>query len=142
MDETHNPLWAAISGLSSAVRAGAQPAAPDAVADGGDRGGGASLFPRLGGEFLPKLEEGNSGARDHAADDLAASMARSSPTACAQRSCVSRSRDVVSQVGRPDDGTETTGFFNIEFFGRSQARLALAARADQAANWSADRREA
>ena len=24
--------------------------------------------------------------------------------------------DVVSQVGRPDDGTDTTGFFNTEYF--------------------------
>ena len=25
-------------------------------------------------------------------------------------------KQVVSQVGRPDDGTDTTGFFNTEYF--------------------------
>jgi cobalt-zinc-cadmium resistance protein CzcA len=75
-----------------------------------------SLFPRLGGQFLPKLEEGNIWAR--ATMPLTISLDHSAELANRMRS-VFRSfpevGTVVSQVGRPDDGTETTGFFNIEF---------------------------
>jgi cobalt-zinc-cadmium resistance protein CzcA len=78
-------------------------------------GGVLSLFPYLGGEFLPKLEEGNIWTRatmplsislDHGAD-LARRMRRvflSLPEV----------KNVVSQLGRPDDGTDATGFFNLE----------------------------
>jgi heavy metal efflux system protein len=71
----------------------------------------------LGLEFLPKLEEGNLWIR--------ATM----PTSIsleAGDSYVNRIRNilksypevvtVVSQHGRPDDGTDATGFFNAEFF--------------------------
>ena len=34
---------------------------------------------------------------------------------------------VVSQLGRPDDGTETTGFFNIEFSVDLKPQPAMAA---------------
>ncbi len=75
-----------------------------------------SLFPRLGGEFLPKLEEGNIWAvatmpltisLDHGAE-LTARMRHTFMS-------FPEVGQVVSQLGRPDDGTETTGFFNIEF---------------------------
>jgi heavy metal efflux system protein len=78
--------------------------------------GGLSLFPRLGGEFLPKLEEGNIWA--HAIMPTTINLPRGAEL-------VSQMRDVflsfpevasvVSQLGRPDDGTETTSFFSIEF---------------------------
>jgi heavy metal efflux system protein len=77
---------------------------------------GLSLFPRLGGEFLPKLEEGNIWA--HAIMPTTINL----PTGAKM---VSRMRaiflsypevtNIVSQLGRPDDGTETTSFFSIEF---------------------------
>lgn len=73
-------------------------------------------FPRLGGEFLPKLEEGNIWAR--ATLPLSSSLSYADDVARRARE-VFRSfpevTDVVSQVGRPDDGTDTTGFFNVEF---------------------------
>jgi heavy metal efflux system protein len=76
---------------------------------------GLSLFPYLGGEFLPKLEEGNIWAR--ATLPLTTSLRHGDEVARGIRS-VFRSfpevRMAVSQVGRPDDGTDTTGFFNIE----------------------------
>jgi cobalt-zinc-cadmium resistance protein CzcA len=76
---------------------------------------GLSLFPYLGGEFLPKLEEGNIWAR--ATLPLTTSLRHADEVARGIRS-VFRSfpevRMAVSQVGRPDDGTDTTGFFNIE----------------------------
>jgi cobalt-zinc-cadmium resistance protein CzcA len=78
---------------------------------------GLALFPFLGGEFLPKLEEGNIWAR--ATLPLTASLSRANEVAHRVRR-VARSfpevSAVVSQVGRPDDGTDATGFFNVEFF--------------------------
>ncbi|MBV8870432.1 MAG: efflux RND transporter permease subunit, partial [Acetobacteraceae bacterium] len=71
----------------------------------------------LGLEFLPKLEEGNFWIRAtmptsislEAGDDYVNRMRqvmRSFPEV----------ETVVSQHGRPDDGTDSTGFFNTEFF--------------------------
>ncbi len=75
-----------------------------------------SLFPLLGGQFLPKLEEGNIWA--HATMPLTISLEHGAKL-CNQMRAVFKSfpevTSVVSQLGRPDDGTETTGFFNIEF---------------------------
>ena len=75
-----------------------------------------SLFPLLGGQFLPKLEEGNIWA--HATMPLTISLEHGARL-CNQMRAIFKSfpevTTVVSQLGRPDDGTETTGFFNIEF---------------------------
>ncbi len=75
-----------------------------------------SMFPLLGGEFLPKLEEGNIWA--HATMPLTISLDHGA-TLCNRMRRVLMSfpevTTVVSQLGRPDDGTETTGFFSIEF---------------------------
>ena len=79
-------------------------------------GGVLSLFPLLGGQFLPKLEEGNIWA--HATMPLTISLEHGARL-CNQMRSVFKSfpevATVVSQLGRPDDGTETTGFFSIEF---------------------------
>jgi cobalt-zinc-cadmium resistance protein CzcA len=77
---------------------------------------GYSLFPRLGGEFLPKLEEGNIWAR--ATMPLTISLDHGAQLTNRMRAVFlsfPEVTNVVSQLGRPDDGTETTGFFNIEF---------------------------
>jgi cobalt-zinc-cadmium resistance protein CzcA len=74
-----------------------------------------SLFPRLGGEFLPKLEEGNIWAR--ATMPLSISLDHGAHLASRMREVFlsfPEVRSVVSQVGRPESGTETTGFFNVE----------------------------
>jgi cobalt-zinc-cadmium resistance protein CzcA len=74
------------------------------------------LFPALGGQFLPKLEEGNIWAR--ATMPLTISLDHGAALASRMRRVFMlfpEVSNVVSQVGRPDDGTETTGFFNIEF---------------------------
>jgi len=74
------------------------------------------LFSMIGGEFMPKLEEGNLWIRTTLPQDVgfdyAARLAdemrgilRSFPEV----------KQVLSQVGRPDDGTDTTTFNNIEF---------------------------
>ncbi len=75
-----------------------------------------AMFPLLGGEFLPKLEEGNIWA--HAIMPLTISLEHGAVmTAKMRRIFMSfpEVTQVVSQLGRPDNGTETTGFFNVEF---------------------------
>jgi cobalt-zinc-cadmium resistance protein CzcA len=74
------------------------------------------LFWAIGGEFMPKLEEGNLWIRatlpqdvsfdyaTHLADEMRGIL-RSFPEV----------QQVVSHVGRPDDGTDVTTFNNIEF---------------------------
>jgi len=77
---------------------------------------GLAQFPRLGGEFLPKLEEGNIWAR--ATLPLSTSLSHANEVARRAREIFTsfpEVTDVISQTGRPDDGTDATGFFNIEF---------------------------
>ncbi len=75
----------------------------------------ASL-PLIGGEFMPKLEEGNLWVRASLPNTISFSYA--SQLADQMRAIIRKSpqvTSVVSQLGRPDDGTETTSFFNCEF---------------------------
>lgn len=78
---------------------------------------GLLQFDRLGGEFLPKLEEGNIWAR--ATLPLTTSLINADDVAGGVRRIFQSFPEVttvVSQAGRPDDGSDTTGFFNVEFF--------------------------
>jgi cobalt-zinc-cadmium resistance protein CzcA len=84
----------------------------------------------LGREFMPKLEEGNFWIR--ASLPVSVSLEQSSRYVGRMRGIVlgcpasgvcdpkTRSRPeirtVVSQLGRPDDGTDPVGFYNIELF--------------------------
>ena len=71
----------------------------------------------LGLEFLPKLEEGNLWVR--ATFPQSISLEDSDVYVNRMRVLMSRYPEVqtvVSQHGRPDDGTDATGFFNAEFF--------------------------
>jgi cobalt-zinc-cadmium resistance protein CzcA len=74
------------------------------------------LLPFLGGEFMPKLEEGNLWVRATLPQDVsfetAVNMADQIRQDLRQYPVVTR---VISQVGRPDDGTDTASFNNIEF---------------------------
>ena len=71
----------------------------------------------IGSEFLPHLDEGAIWVRGTLAPSTG-------PTAGVDTMNKARVilaafpevTDVVSQVGRPDDGTDTTGFFNTEYF--------------------------
>jgi cobalt-zinc-cadmium resistance protein CzcA len=76
-----------------------------------------ALFPLLGGEFMPKLEEGNLWIR--ATLPMSVSLEQSAKYVGRMREIVRRHGEVttvVSQLGRPDDGTDVSGFFNIELF--------------------------
>jgi cobalt-zinc-cadmium resistance protein CzcA len=72
---------------------------------------------RIGSEFLPHLDEGAIWARGTLAPstgpDEGSSLMEKARLALASFPEVTQ---VVSQVGRPDDGTDTTGFFNTEYF--------------------------
>ena len=101
-----------------------------------------SLFPLLGGQFLPKLEEGNIWA--HATMPLTISLDHGAKL-CNQMRSIFKSfpevTTVVSQLGRPDDGTETAGFFNIEFSVDLKPDDRVAGRHDQTETGQADRRQ-
>jgi heavy metal efflux system protein len=71
----------------------------------------------LGLEFLPKLEEGNLWIR--ASFPQSVSLEESDDYVNRMRLLMTRYPEVqgvVSQHGRPDDGTDATGYFNAEFF--------------------------
>ncbi|HZS38351.1 MAG TPA: efflux RND transporter permease subunit [Polyangia bacterium] len=77
----------------------------------------AALFPLLGGEFMPKLEEGNFWIR--ATLPMSISLDQSAKYVGRMRAILRKHDEivtVVSQLGRPDDGTDVSGFFNIELF--------------------------
>jgi len=118
MKETHNIVWESFHRFyhNLFVRILRRPRLT-LLAIGLILAAGLSFFPYLGGEFLPKLEEGNIWAR--ATLPLTTSLINSDGIARgARRTFLSfpEVKDVVSETGRPDDGTDTTGFFNIEFF--------------------------
>ena len=71
----------------------------------------------LGSEFLPHLDEGALWVRASMPMSISPGMA-DSLTARMRTKLMGfpEVTDVVSQLGRPDDGTDATGFFNAEFF--------------------------
>jgi cobalt-zinc-cadmium resistance protein CzcA len=76
-----------------------------------------ALFPLLGREFMPKLEEGNFWIR--ATLPMSISLQQSEKYTGRMRGILRSHPEVVSvvsQLGRPDDGTDVSGFFNIELF--------------------------
>src|SRR5476649_2803841 len=71
----------------------------------------------IGLEFLPKLEEGNMWIR--ATMPASISLETGNDYANRMRKLLKgfpEAETVISQHGRPDDGTDSTGFFNAEFF--------------------------
>jgi cobalt-zinc-cadmium resistance protein CzcA len=70
----------------------------------------------LGGEFMPALEEGNLWVRATMPVDIAFEQASRLATEVREIfHQVPEVTGVVSQLGRPDDGTDPTSFFNAEF---------------------------
>ncbi|HZQ75000.1 MAG TPA: CusA/CzcA family heavy metal efflux RND transporter [Burkholderiales bacterium] len=79
--------------------------------------GAAALVPALGLEFLPKLEEGNLWIRASMPPSI--SLEEANGHVNRMRSIIKgfpETVTVISQNGRPDDGTDATGFFNAEFY--------------------------
>jgi cobalt-zinc-cadmium resistance protein CzcA len=75
------------------------------------------LSGAIGSEFLPHLDEGSIWARGTLPSSTgptdAARVVREARQTLAKFPEVTQ---VVSQMGRPDDGTDVTGFFNTEYF--------------------------
>jgi cobalt-zinc-cadmium resistance protein CzcA len=75
------------------------------------------LAPRLGTEFLPALEEGNLWIRASMPPTI--SLEAAMPAVTRMREILLSHPEVitvVSQHGRPDNGSDASGFFNAEFF--------------------------
>jgi cobalt-zinc-cadmium resistance protein CzcA len=80
-------------------------------------GGFLAFSGVIGSEFLPHLDEGAIWVRG----SLAPSTGPTESLAIADHARIVLASfpevtQVVSQIGRPDDGTDTTGFFNTEYF--------------------------
>ncbi len=96
-----------------------------------------ALLPALGREFMPELEEGNLWIRGTFPINI-------SPAAASRKGDQARKimqqfpeiEVVVAQNGRPDDGTDPTGFYNVEFFVPLKPRSAWPAVKD-ATGWRA-----
>jgi heavy metal efflux system protein len=76
-----------------------------------------SLVPFIGGEFMPHLDEGAVWVR--ATMPYTISYEEAAKIAPQIRTILSRYpmvTEVGSELGRPDDGTDPTGFFNCEFY--------------------------
>jgi cobalt-zinc-cadmium resistance protein CzcA len=75
------------------------------------------LVPFVGAEFMPPLDEGALWVR--ATMPYTISFDESAKIAPRVRAILSSFPDVTtvtSELGRPDDGTDSTGFFNVEFY--------------------------
>jgi cobalt-zinc-cadmium resistance protein CzcA len=77
---------------------------------------GLFMFKYLGSEFLPELDEGAIYIR--ATCPLSVSLDESKTLANKMRRIIlsfPEVKQVMSQTGRPNDGTDATGFYNVEF---------------------------
>ena len=75
------------------------------------------LVPFVGAEFMPSLDEGALWVR--ATMPYTISFDEAAKVAPKVRAILSTFPDVTtvtSELGRPDDGTDSTGFFNVEFY--------------------------
>jgi cobalt-zinc-cadmium resistance protein CzcA len=79
--------------------------------------GSLLLIPRIGAEFMPQLDEGALWVR--ATMPYTISFDESAKIAPRVRDILHSFPEVTtvaSELGRPDDGTDPTGFFNVEFY--------------------------
>jgi cobalt-zinc-cadmium resistance protein CzcA len=79
--------------------------------------GTAFLIPHLGNEFMPELEEGNLWVR--ATASVNTNLERGAQVSKEARAIMMgypEVEQVISQLGRPDDGTDSCGFYNCEYF--------------------------
>ena len=80
---------------------------------------GASLLliPRIGAEFMPHLDEGALWVRATMPYTISYDeSAKLTPKVRDILKSFPEVTTVASELGRPDDGTDPTGFFNVEFF--------------------------
>jgi cobalt-zinc-cadmium resistance protein CzcA len=79
--------------------------------------GSLLLVPRIGAEFMPQLDEGALWVRATMPYTISfEEAAKIAPQIRQILSSFPQVTTVTSELGRPDDGTDPTGFFNVEFF--------------------------
>jgi cobalt-zinc-cadmium resistance protein CzcA len=94
------------------------------------------LIPHVGHEFMPELEEGNLWIRCTA--PLNQTLERNVEIAKRARAIMAaypEAEAIVTQSGRPDDGTDTAGFFNTEYFVPLRPRKDWPAVVEQSSAW-------
>ena len=75
------------------------------------------LIPRVGAEFMPKLDEGALWVRATMPYTISFDEAgKIAPQVRQLLRSFPEVTTVASELGRPDDGTDPTGFFNVEFY--------------------------
>jgi cobalt-zinc-cadmium resistance protein CzcA len=80
-------------------------------------GGSLLLIPFIGGEFMPHLDEGALWVRATTPYTISFEEAsKLSPQIRDTLSSFPQVTTVANELGRPDDGTDPTGFFNNEFY--------------------------
>jgi cobalt-zinc-cadmium resistance protein CzcA len=78
--------------------------------------GAVLLFHFVGGEFMPALEEGNLWIRADMQQDISfQASAKMADDIRATLHAYPEITEIISQMGRPDDGTDVSTFNNIEF---------------------------
>jgi cobalt-zinc-cadmium resistance protein CzcA len=79
--------------------------------------GSLLLVPRIGAEFMPQLDEGALWVRATMPYTISFDeSARITPQIREVLRTFPEVTTVASELGRPDDGTDPTGFFNVEFY--------------------------
>ena len=95
-------------------------------------GGSLLLIPRIGAEFMPHLDEGALWVRATMPYTISFDeSAKITPKVREILKSFPEVTTVASELGRPDDGTDPTGFFNVEFFVGSEALFAVVRRLPQ-----------
>ncbi|MFZ0007284.1 MAG: CusA/CzcA family heavy metal efflux RND transporter, partial [Steroidobacteraceae bacterium] len=75
------------------------------------------LIPSIGAEFMPKLDEGALWVRATMPYTISFDeAAKITPRVRTILKSFPEVTTVASELGRPDDGTDSTGFFNVEFY--------------------------
>jgi len=79
--------------------------------------GSLLLVPRIGAEFMPQMDEGALWVRATMPYTISFDeSARITPQIRTILRSFPEVTTVTSELGRPDDGTDSTGFFNVEFY--------------------------
>ncbi|MBS0212865.1 MAG: efflux RND transporter permease subunit [Proteobacteria bacterium] len=79
--------------------------------------GSLLLTPFIGGEFMPKLDEGALWVRATMPATISyGESAKITPQIRSILASFPEVTTVASELARPDDGTDSTGFFNVEFY--------------------------
>ena len=116
--ERHNPLFEGIKSLYT-IGLDFSLAHPWVITMGSVilLAGSLLLIPRIGAEFMPHLDEGALWVRATMPYTISFDESRKiSPKVREILRSFPEVTIVASEHGRPDDGTDPTGFFNVEFF--------------------------